>query len=182
MPGFAATIRFCEPDRPSRSFNLHNLMAREKRPLGRKCPARRERITVRAFGRYGMLGKRREGGIRMRGRREEWKRRAPGRVGGDGRGCEEKEEARGKMKWRKDKEEREIERERGWLASAKTRPLYHQQRIAGGIDKRFFLTSFLSQPFFLPLFFSPDEIYDVHEWCMQGRFNPFEASYKLDNI
>lgn len=102
-----------------------------------------------------MLGKRREGAIRMRGRREEW-RSCPGRSRRrrrDGRGCEE---ARGKMRWRKDKEERE--RAWGWLASAKTRPLYHQRRTADRIDTSdssflpSFLSAFLPSSFF-PLFF-----------------------------
>jgi len=84
------------------------------------------------------------------------------------------EEARGKTRWRKDKEER------AWLASAKNAsplpPTAH--RRAGRIDKRFFLTSFLSsllRSFFFFVFFPAGEIHDVHEWCIEDRLNLFEA-------
>lgn len=42
-------------DRPSRLFNLHNPMAREKGPLGRKCPAPRKnhRKSVRPLRNAG---------------------------------------------------------------------------------------------------------------------------------
>lgn len=72
-----------------------------------------------------------------------------------------KEEACGKMRWRKDKEER------AWLARVRKNastlpPTAHcrQNRQDSSL-----LPSFLPSSFFF--LFSEDETYDVHEWCIR---------------
>lgn len=85
-----------------------------------------------------------------------------------------KEEARGKMRWRKDKEES------AWLARVRKNastlpPTAHCRQNRQAILPYFlpFNPFFLPPPFFL---FAVDETHDVHEWCIQGRLNLFEAS------
>lgn len=127
-------------DRSSRSFNLHNPMAREERPLGRKCLASRKdhRKSVRPLRNAGKETRRRNEDAKKTGRMGKMLLRGVG--GKDGRG------EKGRRRARKWGGERIKRRERSWLASAKTPPLYHQRRTVGGIDK--ILPCFL--PFFLP--------------------------------
>lgn len=75
-------------DRSSRSFNLHNPMAREERPLGRKClaPRKDHRKSVRPLRNAGKETRRRNKDAKKTGRMGKMLPRGVG--GKDGRGCE----------------------------------------------------------------------------------------------